>query len=90
MRQRASGKYRKNFLGSHLPVTAVNKQNRRRFLGSLEKIDPVALARAVSEVEMIGIPRPHFRRTPFPARDHVAASGHGDTVVEAEVTVLLA
>src|SRR5450631_2755183 len=39
---------------------------------------------------MIGIPRPHLRRTPFPARDYVAASGHGDAVVETEVTVLLA
>jgi len=39
---------------------------------------------------MIGIPRPHLRRAPFPARDHIAASGHGDAVVETEVTVLLA
>src|ERR1700682_3784061 len=90
MRHWATGKYRENLLGPHLPVAAVNEQQRRRLFGSLEKIDPIALARAIFEVEMIGILRPHLRRTPFPARDHVAAAGHGDAVVEPEVAVWLA
>src|SRR6266705_2254553 len=82
MRHRATGKYRENLLGPHLPVTAVNEQQRRPFFSSLEKVDPIAVARAISEVEMIGILRPHLRGTPFPARDHIAAASHGHAVVE--------
>src|SRR6267154_3635250 len=88
MRHRATGKYRENLLGPHLPVTAVNEQQRRPFFSSLEKVDPIALARAISEVEVIGILRPHLRGTPFPARDHVAAASHGYAVLEAEVANL--
>ena len=84
------GEQREGFLGARLPVAAMDEQQRRRFFGRLEEIDPVALARAISEVEMAGMPRAHFGGTPVPAGDDVGASGHRDAVVEAEVELLLA
>ena len=57
MRHRAFGEQRKRFLGAGLPIAAVDEQQRRRLVGGLEEIDPVALARAIAEVEMIGVLR---------------------------------
>ena len=88
MRHRPFGEQREGLLGAVLPVAAVNEQQRRRVVGGLEEVDPVALARAIAEIEMIGIARAHLARTPIPAGDDVGASGHRHAVVEAEVAVL--
>src|SRR5580704_15440796 len=69
-----AGKQRKGLLGPHLPVAAMDKNQRRRPLGSLEEVDAIAFARAVSEIEMLGMPRAHFGGTTVPAGDDVAAS----------------
>src|SRR6266851_2406818 len=73
-----------------LPVAAVDEEKRRPFFPRFEKVDTIALAPAISEVEMAGMPRAHLQGKPFPAGDDVGASGHGNAVVEAEVTLLLA
>jgi len=54
------GKQRKGLLGPHLPIAAMNEQQRRGVRRSLEEIDTVAFARAISEVEMIGVGRAKF------------------------------
>src|SRR5215470_11692300 len=55
MRQRSFGEQRKIFLGAHLPIAAMNEEQRWRAFRGLEKVDPVALARAVAKVEMAGM-----------------------------------
>jgi len=90
MGHRAAGKQRKGFLGARLPITAMDEEKRRRGFPGLEEIDPIALARAISQVEMIGILRPHLEGTPIPAGDEVGAGGHVNAIVEAEVALLLA
>src|SRR4029079_19231383 len=90
MRHRPAGKQRKCFLRTRLPVASVDEEKRRPFFSRFEKVDTVALARAISEVEMIRILRTHLGRTPLPAGDDVGASGYRYAVVEAEVTLFLA
>ena len=51
MRHHALGHDGKKFLGTHLPIAAMDEQERRRALGRLEEVDAVALAIAISEVE---------------------------------------
>src|SRR5229473_5228018 len=87
MRHGSCGKQREGLLGAHLPVTAMDEQKRRPAVGGFEEIDAVALARAVSEVEMIGVARPHFGGTPVPAGNHVGASSYGNAVVETAVAI---
>src|SRR5437016_5259544 len=48
------------------------------------------LASAIAEIEMIGIALAQVGRTPLPASDNVAASGHRNGIVEAEIAILLA
>src|SRR3954463_4498812 len=60
MRHRSRGKQRKNLLGAILPITAVDEQQRRGVFARLEQIDPIALARTISEIEMAGIPLSHL------------------------------
>src|SRR5260370_23887602 len=73
-----------------LPVAAVDEHKRRPFFTRFEKVDTIALARAVSEVEMAGMSRTQLQGKPFPAGDDVGASSHGNAVVEAEITLFLA
>src|SRR4030088_837754 len=73
-----------------LPIAAVDEPQRRAFFCWPEEVDTIALARAISEVEMIGIPATHLGRAPFPAGDDVGASSHGNAVVETAVTAFLA
>ena len=68
----------------------MDEQQRRRIFAGFQKIDPVALARAVAQVEMSGMPLAQFRGALLPAGDHLGAAGNRDAVVEAEVAVLLA
>jgi hypothetical protein len=68
----------------------MDEQQRRRVLTRLEKIDAVALARAISEIEMGGLVLAHLAGTLLPAGDHFDASGYRCAVVEAEVAFLLA
>ena len=90
MRHRALGNNGKNLLGARLPVAAVNEQQRRRLFGGLQKIDPVALARAVAELDMTGVALAHFERTLLPAGHRLHAALDRHAVVEAEVALLLA
>src|ERR1700739_2772028 len=68
----------------------MNEHQRRRVLGGLEEVDAIAFARAVSEVEMLGMPRALSTRSPVPASDDVATPHHSRAVVETVVTILLA
>src|SRR6266849_2004106 len=60
MRQRSRSKQCKNLLGAVLPIAAVDEHQRRPVFRDFEKIDPIALARAISEVEMVGMLRAHL------------------------------
>src|SRR3984893_17807739 len=90
IRQWSFGKQRKGLLCPLLPVAAVYEQKRGAVVARLEKVDPVALARAVAQVEMIAIARPHLGRALVPAGDDVGAAGDRFAIVEAAVAVLLA
>src|SRR3954449_13304480 len=85
----AAGKQCEAFLGAGLPVAAVDKQKRRSALPRIEKIDPVALAGAVSHIEMVSVPRAHLGRTPLPCGNYFRAAGHRKAVVETEIALLL-
>ena len=74
MRHRAVGKQRKGLLGPGLPIAAMDEQQRRRLFPGPEEIDPVALARAISQIKVIGILRPLLLGTPVPAGDEVEHS----------------
>src|SRR6266403_2675828 len=52
---RTPSKQREDFFGSLLPVAAVDEDQRWSFFGRFEEVDTIALARAISEVEVIGI-----------------------------------
>jgi hypothetical protein len=67
----------------------VDEQQRRRVRPRFEEIDAVPLAMAISEVDMIGPGGTKFGRATLPAGNHVAASCHRRTVIEAAVEVLL-
>src|SRR5436190_2140430 len=56
----------------------------------LEKIDAIALARSVSEIEMVRIASAQYCGTLLPAGNDVGASSHGKAIVEPEVKLLLA
>src|SRR5438309_10867436 len=73
-----------------LPVAAVNEQKRWPLVARFEKVDMVALAGAVPQIEMIGISLTRFGRKPVPAGDDVGTSGYGQAVVETEVPLFLA
>src|SRR3954447_19489237 len=90
LRHRAFRKQRKDFLGPMLPIATMDEQQRRRVVPRLEKIDAIALARSVSEIEMIRIASAQFRGTLLPAGNDVGASSHGKAIVEPEVKLLLA
>ena len=90
MRHRAFGEDGENLLGAGLPVAAVNEQQRRRLLAGFQEVDPVALARAVAQIDMIGQPLAHVGGALLPARGHLGAPRHRDAVVEAEIARLLA
>ena len=87
---RACRKQRKGILRPHLPIAAMDKQQRWRIRRRLEEVDPVALARTVLKIEMRAVARPHFRREFLPAFDHVPAAGDRCAVVEATIEHLLA
>ncbi|WP_229182283.1 hypothetical protein [Bradyrhizobium oropedii] len=61
-----------------------------RVVARFQKIDPVALTRAVCEVEMFGVLLPHHRGALFPAGGHLGAALDGHAVVQTEVALLLA
>src|SRR5262249_23999646 len=90
MRHRSFGKDRKDFLGTVLPVAAMDEHQRRRVAGYPEEIDPVAVARGIAKLAIARVPLAQFARPLFPARDHLGAAGHRDAIVEAEVALLLA
>ena len=90
MRHRPFGEQREILLGPRLPIAAMDEQQRRRLVARLEKIDPVALARAIAEIEMVGMALAHLGRAPLPAGDDLGAAGHRHAVVEAEVALCLA
>ena len=90
MRHRTLGEEREDFLGPVLPIATMDEQQRRRILSRFQKVDPVALARAITEIEMGRIPPAHVARTLLPACDHLHASRNRDAVVKAEITIFLA
>ena len=87
MRHRPFGKDREDLLGARLPVAAVDEQQRRRPVSRFQEIDPVALARAIAQIEMVGMALAHLAGTLLPTGDHLDAAGHRDAVVEAEVAL---
>src|SRR4030081_3352820 len=72
-----------------LPVAAVDEQERRTLFARFKKVDTIAFARTVSEVEMIGISFAHFSGAPLPAGNDVGAISDGHAVVEAAITLFL-
>jgi len=54
----------------------------------LDEIDPVAVARAIGEVEMRGIFRLHGIGTLAPAIGNLGTSGDGHAVIEAGIELL--
>src|SRR5262245_5155200 len=88
VRHRSFGNQRENFLGARLPVAAVNEQQRRSLVGSFQEIDPVALARAISDIEMLWVALPQRGRALLPAGDDVGAAGNRRAVVEAAIDFL--
>src|SRR5258708_31663934 len=90
MRHRPLGEQRESLLGAHLPIAAMDEQQRRRVLARLEKIDPVALARAIPKIEMGRMELPYLSRTPVPGRDDIPAAGDCLAIVQAAVQFLLA
>src|SRR5580704_14416845 len=62
----------------------------RPAVGGFKKVDAVAFARAISEVQMAGMPRTHVGRAPLPAGNDIGAASHRNAIVEAEITILLA
>jgi hypothetical protein len=90
MRHRAGRKQRKDFLGAPLPVAAMDEHKCRPAVGRFKKVDAVAFARTVSEVQMAGMPRTHVGRLLLPAGNDVGAASHRNAIVEAEIAILLA
>ena len=73
-----------------LPIAAVNEQKGWPLVARLEKVDAVALAPAVSQVEMLGISLAHLGRAGLPIGDNVSASEYGLAIVETAVAIVLA
>src|SRR6478752_6957996 len=85
MRQRTFGKGREILLGAVLPIAAMDEQQRRRPVAHFQKVDAVTLARAITEIEMGGMPLAQLRRTRLPFRDDGGAAGNRLAIVEAAV-----
>src|ERR1700753_1297171 len=68
----------------------MDEPQRRRLVRRFQEGDAVALARAVPQIEMIGMSRPQLCRTPVPVRDDLGASGDGRAIVETAIERLLA
>ncbi len=83
--ERTLGKHREILFRPVLPVAAVDEKQGRRIVVHLEKIDAVALARAIAEIQMVGVALAQVGRTPLPARHDLAAAGHGLAIVETAV-----
>src|SRR5207248_7458987 len=90
VRQGPFGKLREHFLRPMLPIAAVNEQKGWPIVARLEKVDPVALAPAVSQIEMLGISLAYLGRAPRPIGDDLSAAGHGLAVIETAIAILLA
>ena len=71
VRHRALGNDGEDLLGARLPVAAVDEQQRRRSVSRFQEIDPVALARAISQIDMFGKALAQLGGTLLPAGDHL-------------------
>src|SRR5579871_1777594 len=88
MRHRALGEQRECLFRPVLPVTTMDKEQRRHARARLEKIDAVALARSVSEIKMRVMALAQLGRFDRPGCDDLAAALDGLAVVETAVKLL--